>query len=80
MGTTLTYFHDAAAKDLAEATRIMTDVQYGQELSKDEIAKIAAFMETLPGELEGKPLAPPKKRPRVYSPCKADRDQVLYAP
>ena len=56
---TFPYFHDAAAKDLETAVKTMADVQYGLELSKDEIAKIVAFMKTLTGEYEGKPLAPP---------------------
>ena len=53
---TFPYFHDAGAKDLKEATRIMAKYQYGKELSDAELGKIAAFLKTLTGEYEGKPL------------------------
>ncbi|MGB2823152.1 MAG: cytochrome c peroxidase [Phycisphaerae bacterium] len=53
---TFPYFHDAAAKELKDAVRLMAKYQYGKELSADEIAGIVAFLKTLTGEYEGKPL------------------------
>ena len=53
---TFPYFHDAGAKELPTAVRIMALVQHGRELSDAEAAKIAAFLKTLTGEYEGKPL------------------------
>ena len=39
-----------------DAVRLMAKYQYGKELSADEIAAIVAFLKTLTGEYEGKPL------------------------
>jgi cytochrome c peroxidase len=50
------YFHDAGAKDLPAAVKIMAKYQYGKALSEAEIARIAAFLKTLTGEYEGKAL------------------------
>ena len=57
---TFPYFHDASAKDLPTAVKVMAKVQSGKELSDDETAKIAAFLKTLTGELEGESLEPAK--------------------
>ena len=53
---TFPYFHDAGAKELKDAVKIMAKYQYGKELSDADVAKIVAFLETLTGEYEGKPL------------------------
>jgi cytochrome c peroxidase len=58
---TFPYFHDASAKDLPAAVKVMADIQSGAQLSDDQIAKIASFLETLTGELDGKSLVPPKE-------------------
>ncbi len=55
---TFPYFHDASAKDLETAVKVMADVQYGQDLSKDQIDRIVSFLKTLTGEYEGKSLVP----------------------
>jgi len=55
---TFPYFHDASAKDLETATRVMADVQYGRQLSADQVARIVDFLKTLTGEYQGKSLAP----------------------
>ncbi|QBG34803.1 cytochrome-c peroxidase [Litorilituus sediminis] len=47
---TYPYFHDGAIWSLQEAVEIMADVQLGRTLSKDESAKIVAFLQSLTGE------------------------------
>lgn len=53
---TFPYFHDGSVDTLAEAVRIMGQVQAGKDLSRDEITNIVAFLKTLTGEYKGKPL------------------------
>ncbi len=47
---TAPYFHDGSAATLAEAVKIMGKVQLDTDLSKNDIADIVAFLETLTGE------------------------------
>lgn len=47
---TAPYFHDASAKTLAEAVKIMGEVQLDTNLSKNDVSDIVAFLETLTGE------------------------------
>ena len=51
---TFPYFHDGSTSDLKEAVRVMGKYQSGKELSKDDCAAVAAFLETLTGEYQGK--------------------------
>lgn len=53
---TAPYFHDASAKTLEEAVRVMGKYQAGKNLSDREVADITAFLHTLTGEYEGEPL------------------------
>jgi cytochrome c peroxidase len=53
---TAPYFHDASARTLEEAATIMARYQLGRALSPEQAGAIAAFLRTLSGELEGKPL------------------------
>ncbi|MFD2836158.1 cytochrome-c peroxidase [Azotobacter vinelandii] len=53
---TAPYFHDASAKTLEDAVDKMAEYQVGMKLSKDEIGKIVAFLQTLNGEYQGKTL------------------------
>ena len=53
---TAPYFHDGSAKTLEEAVRVMAKYQLGLEMSDDEVSAITAFLKTLNGEYEGKPL------------------------
>jgi len=53
---TFPYFHDGSTSDLKEAVRIMAKYQSGEELSRDDCAAVAAFLETLTGEYQGKRL------------------------
>ena len=44
------YFHDGAANTLTEAVDIMGRLQLGKKFTKDENAKIVAFLKTLTGD------------------------------
>jgi cytochrome c peroxidase len=48
---TAPYFHSGKVWDLEEAVEIMGVAQLGEDLSKDQIADIAAFLRTLTGEI-----------------------------
>ena len=47
---TYPYFHDGAANTLAEAVDVMGRLQLGRKFTKDENAKIVAFLKTLTGD------------------------------
>jgi cytochrome c peroxidase len=47
---TAPYFHNGSVKTLDMAVKLMAKLQLGQDLSKDEIADIVAFLDTLTGE------------------------------
>ena len=51
------YYHDGTRATLEEAVRDMAIYQSGVEISDEECAKIVAFLKTLTGEVNGKPLA-----------------------
>ncbi|MCK9605570.1 MAG: cytochrome-c peroxidase [Methylomonas sp.] len=51
---TYPYFHDGSVISLADAVRIMGEVQLGKTFSQDETAKMVAFLGTLTGEYKGK--------------------------
>jgi cytochrome c peroxidase len=53
---TFPYFHDGSTSDLKEAVRVMSKYQSGKDFPKDDCASVAAFLETLTGEYQGKPL------------------------
>ncbi len=53
---TFPYFHDGSTSDLKEAVRVMAKYQFGDSLSSDQCAAVAAFLTTLTGEYQGKPL------------------------
>lgn len=53
---TAPYFHDGSVRTLSEAIRLMGKYQLGRELSPEETAAIAAFLETLTGKYQGEPL------------------------
>ncbi len=54
---TYPYFHDGSVASLADAVQLMGQVQLGKSFSHDEIAELVAFLLTLTGEYQGKPLA-----------------------
>lgn len=47
---TYPYFHDGAAETLEEAVDVMGRIQLGRDFSKEENAKIVAFLKTLTGK------------------------------
>jgi len=47
---TYPYFHDGAANTLAEAVDVMGRLQLGKKFTKDENAKVVAFLKTLTGD------------------------------
>ncbi|KPA53178.1 cytochrome-c peroxidase [Photobacterium lucens] len=53
---TAPYFHDASAKTLEQAVDDMALYQVGVKLSQSDINKITAYLKTLTGEYQGKPL------------------------
>ncbi|MDD2738652.1 MAG: cytochrome c peroxidase [Methylomonas lenta] len=53
---TFPYFHDGSVDNLAEAVQVMGNVQLDKAFTKDEIANMVAFLQTLTGEYKGKPL------------------------
>ncbi len=65
---TYPYFHDGEAETLTEAVDIMGQLQVGKKFTKDENAKIVAFLKTLTGEQPSfiLPILPPStdKTPR----------------
>jgi cytochrome c peroxidase len=58
---TYPYFHDGAANTLTEAVDVMGRLQLGKKFSKDENAKIVAFLKTLTGDQPNftMPILPP---------------------
>ena len=53
---TAPYLHDGNAATLDEAVRIMVRHQLGRELSDEDVDLMVEFLETLTGELDGRPL------------------------
>jgi cytochrome c peroxidase len=56
VAVTAPYFHDGSATSLEEAVIIMGRYQLGRDLSGTDVMAITAFLHTLTGEWEGKPL------------------------
>lgn len=53
---TAPYFHDGSTRTLEKAVRIMAEHQLGRVIPDQDIALIVAFLKTLPGEYQGRPL------------------------
>jgi cytochrome c peroxidase len=53
---TAPYFHDGSAATLEQAVVTMARYQLGRDLADEEVGQVAAFLRTLTGELEGRPL------------------------
>lgn len=58
---TAPYFHNGSVKSLDVAVKLMAKLQLGKDLSKEEIADIVAFLDTLTGEFpkQTMPVLPP---------------------
>lgn len=50
------YLHDSSAKTLKEVVWVMARYQLGEQLNPDDLNKIVAFLHTLTGEYQGRPL------------------------
>jgi cytochrome c peroxidase len=50
------YFHNGSTSDLREAVKIMAQHQVATRLNDQELDQITAFLKTLTGEYQGKPL------------------------
>jgi len=50
------YLHDGSAKTLEDAVKVMARYQLGNELAPADVARLVAFLRTLTGEYQGKPL------------------------
>ncbi|WP_311239962.1 MULTISPECIES: cytochrome c peroxidase [unclassified Xanthomonas] len=59
VATTAPYFHDGSAATLPQAIKAMGTSQLGVTLSPADIADIAAFLQTLTGKSQGRPLTAP---------------------
>lgn len=57
---TAPYFHDASAKTLPEAVKLMASLQLGKELDDAKTKSIVTFLEALTGELPKAYVAKPK--------------------
>jgi len=70
---TYPYFHDGAANTLTEAVDVMGRLQLGKKFSKEENARIVAFLKTLTGDQPSfaLPILPPSSdatpRPKPFS-------------
>ena len=70
---TYPYFHDGAAETMTAAVDLMGRLQLGREFSKDENAKIVAFLKTLTGQQPqiALPIMPPSTdktpKPRPFN-------------
>jgi cytochrome c peroxidase len=53
---TAPYFHDGSAATLEQAIVVMSKYQLGRLISQPEIEAISAFLRSLTGEYQGKPL------------------------
>lgn len=56
---TAPYFHDGSVANLTDAIQMMSKHQIGSELSAEEVASIAAWLETLTGEAARVAIEPP---------------------
>ncbi|WP_246775566.1 cytochrome-c peroxidase [Methylobacterium aquaticum] len=60
VAVTAPYFDDGSVATLAEAVRLMARVQLGRELTAAQADAIVAFLGTLTGSYEGRPLTAPR--------------------
>ena len=60
---TAPYFHDGSAQTLEQAIEMMARHQVGEELSADDVALIATWLNSLTGELPTAYITPPQLPP-----------------
>lgn len=56
VAATAPYFHDGSAASLDEAVAIMARTQLGRDMPQPDLARIVAFLGTLTGEYQGRPV------------------------
>ena len=61
------YYHDGTRETLEEAVRDMGTYQSGVELTESEVGKMVAFLKTLTGEYQGKPITTSNSREHIYA-------------
>jgi len=61
------YFHDGSVADLGDAIRIMGKLQLGRDLADSDVADIAAFLQSLTGEVPAQFAAVPSLPPAAYT-------------
>ncbi|MEJ1976185.1 MAG: c-type cytochrome [Acetobacteraceae bacterium] len=59
IATTAPYFHDGSSTTLDDAVKRMAVAQLDQPLTDDKAAQIVAFLRTLTGHYQGRPLGAP---------------------
>ena len=64
VAVTAPYFDDGGVATLPEAVRLMARAQLGRELTPAQAASIVAFLGTLTGSYEGRPLTAPAAAPQ----------------
>ena len=60
VGETAPYFHDGSAPTLETAVRRMAGAQLDVDLTGEEVRDIVAFLKTLSGRYNGRPVQPPR--------------------
>jgi cytochrome c peroxidase len=65
---TAPYFHDGRAATLEEAVEIMGQRQLGRTLDTEDTRLIVAFLESLTGQYDGRPVSPPSMTPSHDTP------------
>ena len=53
---TAPYFHNGSASTLEDAVKVMSEYQIEKSMTDDECKKVVAFLRTMTGNLDGKPL------------------------
>ena len=61
------YYHDGTRETLEDAVRDMGTYQSGVELSESEVGKMVAFLKTLTGEYQGKPVTTSNSREHIHA-------------
>src|SRR5262249_55716734 len=57
VATTAPYFHDGSAPTLDDAIRRMAEAQLDRTLSDEQVVSIVAFLNTLTGTYQGRPVS-----------------------
>lgn len=61
------YYHDGTRETLEDAVRDMGTYQSGVDLTEPEVGKMVAFLKTLTGEYQGKPVTTSNSREHIHA-------------